>query len=338
MRLGVVIACLIMCTQGCSLLLTPLKVDDGGDQDSSVDADVGDDADLPDAHDSGDADIDADGADADTAADAADADDAEDAEDAEDADDADDADEDLEPPLATSCAELLSRDAGLSDGNYDIFVGGHNVEVYCDMSNGGWTRVVHFDAATDECPGDWVSNDDPLACRIHVEGCDGVMASAYFDPDLEEYSEVRGYARGYQRFSMDAFDSGGADIDEFYVEGLSITFDSSPRQHIWTLATGLMMMNSVNSCPCDGGTGSPVFVGDHYYCDSGNPGPGYPDVWYTEEPLWGGGEDVFCDVIGDPAWFERDLDVTTSEPIEVRIMQDSCDENTGVYELELYVR
>ena len=74
---------------------------------------------------------------------------------------------------------------------------------------------------------------------------------------------------------MDAF-QGPRDINSYYVDGMSITY-GSPRKHIWTYAVGLSddhNYNGVYNCPCAKypGTAPPSFVGDHYYCESGNTG------------------------------------------------------------------
>lgn len=248
--------------------------------------------------------------------------------------------EDVRPPTG-SCQELRASNPSLPSGDYTIIVNRRSVSVFCDMESGGWTRVVRFDAAADACPGEWVSGRENTVCLIPSPSCDGAEASAFFDSPQGPYSEVRGFIRAYQYFSTDAFSTGGADIDGFYVDGISITRGDSPRSHIWTLASGLYMQNGPNACPCLGGTEAPSFVGTHYFCDSGNPGPSWDGVWYDADPLWDGGEsgeDGSCATLGSPAWFERTFDSSRLAPIEVRILQDGCDENIGIFEMELYVR
>ena len=61
-------------------------------------------------------------------------------------------------------------------------------------------------------------------------------------------------------------------LNEDYVSGLSITYSSNPRQHIWTFAGGDYEKSSgPHSCPCTSSKGfaAPSFVGNNYYCKSG---------------------------------------------------------------------
>ena len=84
---------------------------------------------------------------------------------------------------------------------------------------------------------------------------------------------------GYQYGSPDGFPSnlGGGylynpNIDNIYVDGMSITYDSNPHKHVWTLGVGLSDYSAcVYCCPCNtGNTGTvPSFVGSDHYCESG---------------------------------------------------------------------
>lgn len=248
-----------------------------------------------------------------------------------------DAEAEVINPSAASCREIFEREPSLPSGEYTISVDDVEVTVFCDMVNGGWTQVVRFDATAHTCPGDWVAADREV-CIISPVDCAGVSASAFFESPQGAFAEVRGFIRAYQYHSTDAFLGGNTGIGGFYVDGVSITYGRDPRRHIWTLASGLFSQNGTNACPCLGGTSAPDFVGSHYYCDSGNPGPGWEQQWYDDDPLWDDGETESCETLGSPAWFERNLDSRTSEAIEVRILQDGCDENIGIYEMELYVR
>ena len=91
-----------------------------------------------------------------------------------------------------------------------------------------------------------------------------------------QYSKVCGQAIGYQVGSTDVFDH-QLSIDTAYVDGVSITYGTSPRMHIWTYAAGLseqlLANNEIHSCPCAlVGTSFmpqiPPFVGNNYYCES----------------------------------------------------------------------
>ena len=71
------------------------------------------------------------------------------------------------------------------------------------------------------------------------------------------YSKVCGRALGYRYGYTNAFDQGitAPSINDIYVEGLSITQGTNPRNHIWTYASGHSETCSsfYGSCPCIGG-------------------------------------------------------------------------------------
>ena len=98
------------------------------------------------------------------------------------------------------------------------------------------------------------------------------------------FSKVCGQVFGYQFSHVNAFLpyylNQGHTIDDLYVEGVSITHSSHPRQHIWTFAAALDEVPSHNkdACPCVnslshvGFTGLiPEFISNDYYCEAGSP-------------------------------------------------------------------
>ena len=77
-------------------------------------------------------------------------------------------------------------------------------------------------------------------------------------------------------------------IDSQYVDGISITYGSNPRQHIWTYAGGREELSvSSDDCPCNTESSEvvPDFVGNDYYCESG---PGQSGILYVDDILWNG--------------------------------------------------
>ena len=56
-----------------------------------------------------------------------------------------------------------------------------------------------------------------------------------------------------------------------------------------TYAVGTSDDNPGNLCPCAAVPGPvpPSFVGEHYYCESGNTGTD-ENVYHTDDPLWDG--------------------------------------------------
>ena len=164
----------------------------------------------------------------------------------------------------------------------------------------------------------------------------------------QQYSKVCGRAIGYQIGSTDAFAvSQGIDLDSYYVYGVSVTH-GQPRSHIWTFASGLTEggYNS-NNCPCSDPSSSanqypPSFVGDNYYCESGNPTNIY-DLYnfYSGDRLWDGlqCEGECCSNGKSPPWFSVELPNPTTDDIEVRICsaQQSFDD-IALELLEIYVQ
>ena len=69
------------------------------------------------------------------------------------------------------------------------------------------------------------------------------------------YSRVCGQLRGYQFASTDAFryyiDNSNININQGYVDGVSITYDTASPKHIWTYAVGYTLALDTSSCPCN---------------------------------------------------------------------------------------
>ena len=87
------------------------------------------------------------------------------------------------------------------------------------------------------------------------------------------YQTVCGKMAGYEIGSDDGFRTSSTSIDSGYVDGVSITYGTNPRRHIWTYAIGVYQTAAVYSCPCTAtGAAPPSFVGTNYYCESGNSG------------------------------------------------------------------
>ena len=202
---------------------------------------------------------------------------------------------------------------------------------------GQWTRVAYLNMndTTQVCPSVWQdrSTNGVRVCGRHTSsGCYGT-----FYPTGCTYSKVCGRVIGFQIGHTDGFHT-STSINGAYVEGVSITH-GSPRSHIWTLAADLSETGA--GCPCEGGTSPPLFVGNNYYCESGNNATGFTsDFLYANDPLWDGqqcqSEGTCCSTA---PWFTVDLVIPTTDSIEVRICADSTPtEDTPINLLELYVQ
>ena len=179
-------------------------------------------------------------------------------------------------------------------------------------------------------------------------GCDSVTYSSLGIP----YSQVCGRLVGYQFGSTEAFwyynNRRGTTIDDPYVDGgVSITH-GNPREHIWTLACGHSQNKvSTHDCRCNNGNQGvlvPPWVGDDYFCDSGNPNPTESGGFFSDDPLWDGagcGSTTTCCDFNSPPWFCKQLDGPTTNGIEIRLCGDesaSSNEDTPIQLIEIYVQ
>ena len=183
----------------------------------------------------------------------------------------------------------------------------------------------------------------------------GCSSLTFASDSGRQYSKVCGQVIGYQVGSTDVYLDQQNVIDTGYVDGVSITYGSSPRTHIWTYAAGLseqlIVSNEVYSCPCVVAGSSvtpqtpPSFVGNNYYCESGNPSniSESTDVLrYTSDPLWDGQqcEGQCCSDRRTPPWFSVTLANPTIDDIEVRICATdrASLEDTPISLMELYMQ
>ena len=173
------------------------------------------------------------------------------------------------------------------------------------------------------------------------------VIGANFSTNGISYQRVCGRARGYQKGDTIAFYGEGYDsdtIDEDYVSGLSITYSSNPRQHIWTFASGLGERTyQIYSCPCTSTAGysPPSFVGNNYYCELASWYCCDFDTYYFNDTLWDGAGciDNCCDDTTQP-WLYRQLNQITQDDIEARIcaLGPFSQRSTLIDQLELYIQ
>ena len=230
-----------------------------------------------------------------------------------------------------------------------IVIAAGNFISTCAGVGGGWRRIVNINiSAGDDCPTGWTkaTQSGVSFCRVASDR-HHTCTSANFSTNGISYRRVCGRARGYQKGDTLAFYgayySPEWSIDRDYVSGLSITYSSNPRQHIWTFASGRGERNYDRwNCPCsvNGGYGPPSFVGRNYYCESASwysPGKAY----YFNDTLWDGAGcvDNCCDDTTQP-WFYRQLNKTTQDDIEARICTAYVfsDASVLIDQLELYIQ
>ena len=115
---------------------------------------------------------------------------------------------------------------------------------------------------------------------------------------------------------------------------------------MWTYAAGLSDDGNEKCCNCPcatiPGPSPPAFVGNDYYCESGDVGTHDLVSYYLSDPLWDGSGcgsgNGCCAQIGMP-WFYRKLQITTAKDFEVRICKNELhsNENLAVEKVELFV-
>ena len=220
----------------------------------------------------------------------------------------------------------------------------------CAGVGGGWRKIVNINiSAGDDCPGEWrkATHSNVSFCRVASDGL-WTCSSASFSTNGISYQKVCGRARGYQKGDPRAFYGShtifNRTIDEDYVDGLSITYSSNPRQHIWTFASGPSERHITSlKCPCsiNGGKPPPPYVGSNYYCESGSTYLGDWDTYYFNDTLWDGAGcvDNCCDNTTQP-WFYCQLNQTTQDDIEARICTYGpfSRRSTLIDQLELYIQ
>ena len=237
------------------------------------------------------------------------------------------------------------------------FINNNTVIPRC--GSGQWHRVAYLNMSdpTQQCPPSLrlYSSSGIRACgRPSSAGMYSCSSLSFASDSGRQYSKVCGRVIGYQVGSTDVFDSRRESVDTAYVDGVSITYGSSPRTHIWTYAAGLseqlLANNAGHNCPCALiGTSflpksPPLFVRNDYYCESGNPTNTFQhtDVLkYTSDPLWDGQqcEGQCCSDGRTPPWFSVTLANPTTDNIEVRICgsEPTTSEDTPISIMELYV-
>ena len=214
----------------------------------------------------------------------------------------------------------------------------------------GWRRVAYLNMSdpSQQCPSVWQEITTPhRTCGRRSGGCEGLTYST----GSEQYNQVCGRIIGYQLGTPRSFNGAGLTLNTFYVEGVSVTHGLSPRQHIWTFATGYDEQNTQPSstCPCVTGSTNanniPSSVGQNYFCESGltqYPGSNGP-FFSNGDPLWDGqgcGPTSSCCTFNSPPWFNVQLLSSTTDDIEVRLCDNSLPQfsDSPIQLIELYVK
>ena len=249
---------------------------------------------------------------------------------------------DIPAYAATSCQQITSLRPEAESGYYWIQENSGPVRVYCQIGGGAcgegvWMQVANINMTeiNSKCPSGLEPITSPKRlCRKNVNiGCSSTKFSTHGIP----FSKVCGQVIGYQYYSPNGFYpyylNQGRTIDDLYVDGVSITHSSHPRQHIWTFVAALdeLPLHNKEACPCVnslshvGFTGLiPEFIGKDYYCETGSRIL-HTNRVYIEDPLWDGegcGRFSTCCEGERKPWFIKNLTQPVTSDIEVRVCAD----------------
>ena len=267
----------------------------------------------------------------------------------------------LQSSPGKSCADIyqINKASRGVSGLYWINTTSGLHQVTCDMElkcgghNGGWTAIAKFDTSKgDSCPSGWTNITTPgsspkLVCRSPND--DGGCYSAIFNTQNITFDRICGKVKGYQKGNSVGFYSGKfhKSINDVYVSGVSITL-GDPRKHVWTYAAGVSDDGYYPdwNCPCakTPGPDPPTFLGNHYYCESGNTGTYQSGDYHTADPLWDGDgcHDASnnCCTNLDMPWFFRQLSMPMHDYLEARIchLYIFGHDETLVESIELYIQ
>ena len=264
-----------------------------------------------------------------------------------------------------SCSEVLENIPNAASGYYNISQSnGSIVSVYCDMEgnncdgNGGWMKIGYINMTEPgaTCPQglyNYTIGGKTLCDKS--QGLGYGCSATFFSAIGLNYTKVCGQARGYQFGNTDGiypnYGGGSDNIDGAYVDGLSITHGSNPRQHIWTYAVGSIEdytdFHRPFVCPCNNGTAvtTPSYVGNDYYCESGRTSSYFDstDRFYPGDIMWDGqqcdsSESLCCSNSTIP-WFIKTLPQSVTDDIELRMCSSEGypDEATPIDIIEIYI-
>lgn len=258
---------------------------------------------------------------------------------------------------ANSCQEILEAFPDTESGEFwivnpngRVFLAYCNMNLTCGPFNNisGWMRVANVDLTDPEqtCPaGNFrlISGPSRYCVRnSNDRGCDSTIFNVWQVP----YTQVCGRATGVQIGTVDGFlqPNPTASIDDVYTDGISLTYGSFPRNHIWTFAAAISEV--FTTCPCSTGStdNAPSFVGMDYFCESGATTETVGNAIFPSDDLWDGErcrsvETPCCTGSFNPPWFYRDLGSPQSMDIEMRLcIDEGRDEDVGLKAIEVYVQ
>ena len=192
----------------------------------------------------------------------------------------------------------------------------------CSESDEKWMHISYLNMSdpSAQCPDGWREVQSPICtCRRQFNmPVNSVNYTSFGIP----YSRVCGRIIAYQFGTPEGFlgytDQNRQTLNDAYVDGIAITF-GHPRNHIWAFAATIL---NYPTCSCTGsGNIVPPFVNGNHFCEVGI--NNWEVNFVIDNPLWDGQECAAftaCSKFDNPPWFFKQLDRTTIEDIELRIM------------------
>ena len=278
--------------------------------------------------------------------------------------------------LPTSCHQIKQQQPNSPSGVYVLATtdGTTSYNAYCNMeelcgSGGGWTRLAYLNMSdsTVNCPSGFqlFQSGGVRACGRPTSSA-GSCIPVQFPSNGISYSQVCGRVTGYQwgltdavhpRITNGQVEPNHNDINSYYVDGVSITH-GSPRQHVWTFMAGQLEASYLPNyedgtfnCPCSvvstQNSTLQSFIGDDYFCESGNPRTDGTILYtmLTSDPLWDGKgcgilEGNCCTAHPSLPWFNKVLSGITNDYLELRLCGDRATsiENSPISFYELFVK
>ena len=227
-------------------------------------------------------------------------------------------------PFASSCKDILMYHNSIPSGYYWLSLSdGSRAKVYCEMTmtcdgvTGGWMRVAKLNKLTNgsaQCFQKlrrYGSNGTQCIRKSSASGC-----SEIFFPVLNvQYSHICGTIQGYGLNTPDGFRN--LNLNQNYVDGISLTYTGPDRNHIWTFAAKVTD-SKTTSCNVK----KPEFVEENYACMS----------LITDKMC---PSNTNCSPM-----FSRQLETPTSADIEMRVClnQERSDENIVLDNVNIYVQ
>ena len=226
-----------------------------------------------------------------------------------------------------------------------------------NFCHAGGNRIAYINTnLTDECPPKMrleINNSTgQKACGVNVNSVRGCPVVLRFTVN-QNYSNICGRIRGYQFGAVQAFKYSKTSPRQSYADGFQILQIESPTsfRHIWTYAIGISenetLYGSPEICPRDRSNTTdrsyvPSFVGEHFYCETGNTGSIIPYRLFWNDPLWDGAGCISatshsCETYG---WFHRQLDPSNNDLI-IRICPNGYNrnvENVFLDMLEIWIK